>query len=535
MNPCDVEYLKAVRSICDERKIVLILDEVQTGLGRTGKLFAYEHFGIEPDIVTLAKALGGGVPIGAMLAKEEVARGFEPGSHASTFGGNPLACAAGLAALGTIIDEDLPGKATEAGAYFVKKLQSLADKYPFIKDIRGKGLMVGVELSIVDESIGNRALEAGLLMNCMGGRILRFLPPLNVTHDDIDEAVSILDKVLGESEDKSPLPITSSQKKSGLELFTDELGRSFKGRDYLTLNDFSSIEIERLLDVAAYLKAEQKAGRPQNLLRGKTLAMIFTKASTRTRVSFEVAALQLGGHAINLNPSGMQMSRGETVADTAQVLSRFVDGIMVRTYEHSDVEELSKFASIPVVNGLTDLYHPTQVLGDLLTIQEYKGKLKGLTLVYVGDGNNMAHSLMIGGAKMGMRIHINTPPGYEPFKEVVELAEGVAKENGGHIQVSNDPLTGIADADVIYTDVWTSMGQEEEAKERMRVFPPYQINSQLLSMAKKDTIIMHCLPAHRGEEITHEVMDGPNSVVFDEAENRLHAHKAILALLMGEV
>ncbi len=523
VNPCEEEYLKAVRALCDENDIVLIFDEVQTGLGRTGKLFTYEHYNVEPDIMTLAKALGGGVPIGAMLAKDNIAKGFEPGSHGSTFGGNPLSCAAGLAAMRVIVEEDLPKKAHESGIYFMSKLEELKGKYPFIKESRGKGLMIGVELDIKDESIGKRAMERGLLLNCIGGKIIRFLPPLNVTRDEIDEAIMILDEVLASSSDTSE-PETSIK----------TISSSLKGRDLLTLHDFSSEEIEKIIDVAEFLKRAQKAGRSHPILAGKTLGMVFSKASTRTRVSFEVGILQLGGHALNLSPTDMQLSRGETIADTARILSRFVDGIMIRTYAHSDVEELAKYATIPVINGLTDLYHPCQVLGDLLTIKEKKGALKGLTLLYIGDGNNVAHSLMLGCAKMGMNVYINTPSGYEPSGEVVKLATADAKEAGGSIILSSHPFTGLEDADVIYTDVWTSMGQEKEREERMRVFPPYQVNQEFLSRAKKDVIVMHCLPAHRGEEITDEVMDGPNSVVFDEAENRLHAQKAVIALLMSD-
>lgn len=311
-----------------------------------------------------------------------------------------------------------------------------------------------------------------------------------------------------------------------------KLSIDLKGRDYLTLKDFSTEEIIYLVKLSLEIKEKEKQGIRENILGGKTLAMIFQKPSTRTRVSFEIGMYQLGGQALFLNTQDLQMGRGETIADTARVLSRFADGIMIRTYDHVDVEQLAEYASIPVINGLTDLYHPTQALADLLTIYEHKGYLKGIKLSYVGDGNNMIHSLMLAGAKLGMEVNIATPKGYEPLAEVVQLSQRIAKENQGKIILSNNPQEAVENTDVIYTDTWISMGQEKEREEKINHFQGFQVNNQLVSLAKKDVIIMHCLPAHRGEEITDEVMDGPQSVVFDEAENRLHAHKGIMAAIL---
>jgi ornithine carbamoyltransferase len=306
----------------------------------------------------------------------------------------------------------------------------------------------------------------------------------------------------------------------------------FKGRDLISLHDFSQDELSCILDVAKELKAEQKAGRPHTILQGKTLGMIFTKSSTRTRVSFEVGMYQLGGHALFLSGRDIQLGRGETIADTARVLSRMVDGIMIRTFSHQEVLDLAEFATIPIINGLTDLLHPCQVLADLMTIQEHKGRLAGLKLAYIGDGNNMAHSLMFGGAKMGLHVVIASPPGYKPDPKIVALAQADAKNNGGCVEVIDDPLEAVRDADVLYTDVWASMGQEAEANERRAAFKGYQINSNALKLANQSAIVLHCLPAHRGEEITDDVIEGVQSVVFDEAENRLHAQKAIMALVI---
>lgn len=306
----------------------------------------------------------------------------------------------------------------------------------------------------------------------------------------------------------------------------------FVGRDFISLHDYTADEIAYMLQVADELKAEQKAGIAHPLLQGKTLGMIFAKSSTRTRVSFEVGVLQLGGHALFLSSRDIQLGRGEPISDTARVLSRMVDGIMIRTFSHQEVLDLAEYATVPVINGLTDLLHPAQVLADLMTIQEYKGNLKGLKLAYIGDGNNVANSLMFGGAKMGMQVVIASPPGYQPDPQILAMAQADAAACGGTIEIMDDPRLAAQDADVLYTDVWASMGQEEEAELRQQAFDGYQLNEQLLALAHPGAIVMHCLPAHRGEEITHEVLEGKHSVVFDQAENRLHAQKAIMALLM---
>ncbi|OEH87033.1 ornithine carbamoyltransferase [Desulfuribacillus stibiiarsenatis] len=305
---------------------------------------------------------------------------------------------------------------------------------------------------------------------------------------------------------------------------------NLKGKDFLTLADFSTEEILALLDLAIELKAGKG---PQKPLAGKTLGMIFQKSSTRTRVSFEVGMLQLGGHPLFLSNNDIQLGRGETIYDTAKVLSRYVDAIMIRAHGHEQVEELAKHADIPVINGLTDTYHPCQALADLQTILEHKGRLKGLKVAYIGDGNNVAHSLMIGCAKVGIDVAIATPAGYEPDAKIVERAKLIAQAHGSSVVVTNDPVEAAKNADVLYTDVWASMGQEAEQEKRVKDFAGYQIDSQLCSHAKPDFIFLHCLPAHRGEEVSAEVIDGPNSVIFDEAENRLHAQKAIMVACLS--
>ncbi|MED3563899.1 ornithine carbamoyltransferase [Bacillus xiapuensis] len=304
---------------------------------------------------------------------------------------------------------------------------------------------------------------------------------------------------------------------------------NFKGKDFLQLSDFTTEEILYLLDVAVELKSMQKQGKPHPYLSGQVLGMIFDKSSTRTRVSFEVGMMQLGGQAIFLSSKDSQLGRGESISDTAKVLSRYVDALMIRTFTHESIEEFAHHADVPVINGLTDLQHPTQVMADLLTILEHKGKLAGLKMCYIGDGyNNMAHSLLEGALKVGIDISIASPDGYMPNQAIVKNAEQIAKETGAQITITNNPIEAIQGADVVVTDVWTSMGQEAESEKRLKDFEGFQVNQDLCKHAKSDFIFLHCLPAHRGEEVTAEVIDGLHSVVFDEAENRLHAQKAIL-------
>ncbi len=306
-----------------------------------------------------------------------------------------------------------------------------------------------------------------------------------------------------------------------------------KKGDFLSLADFSSRQIWAWLQLARDLKSEWQAGGNEPILRGKVLGLLFQKPSLRTRVSFEVGMKQLGGDALYLSPQEIGLGGRESVADVARVLSRYVDGIMARVFAHEHVVELAKFSRVPVINGLSDFTHPCQGLTDLFTIWEKLGRLSGVKLTYVGDGNNVAASLMFGGSKLGMHLMLGTPPGYEPKPYVIDKAREFASESGGSITITSDPLAAAEDADVIYTDVWTSMGQEADQVRRAEIFPPFQVNKKLLAFAKPPVIVMHCLPAHRGQEITDDVADGAHSVLFDQAENRMHAQKAILVDLLG--
>lgn len=302
-------------------------------------------------------------------------------------------------------------------------------------------------------------------------------------------------------------------------------------KDFLSIADFTPKEIWALWDLAKELKAKQKASEPHPYLQGKTLGMIFMKPSTRTRISFEVGMFQLGGHALYLSPSEIGLGKREAIADVARVLSRYVDGMMARLFDHEHIVELAKYASVPVINGLTDLLHPCQIVGDMLTILEQRGSFDDLVVAYIGDGNNVANSWINMATKIPFTFRIACPEGYEPNAEIVTRAR---RANVGRIEIVRDPAVAAQGADILYTDVWASMGQEAEAEERKNVFKNYLIDGRLMAKAKPGAKFMHCLPAHRGEEVTHDVMESPASIIFEQAENRLHIQKAILVTLMGK-
>lgn len=307
-----------------------------------------------------------------------------------------------------------------------------------------------------------------------------------------------------------------------------------RGRDLVDFSDYTTEDVHALLKLAMVLKEAQKTKFPHAILAGQTLALIFEKASTRTRISFEVGMAQLGGHALFIPGETSQIGRGEPIEDTARVLSRYVDGIMIRTFEHASVQRLAEYASVPVINGLTDDHHPCQVLADMLTLLEHTGRLQGLTVTYIGDGNNMAHSWLQLAPKLGVNIRIASPPGYLPDPAIVEQAKKDAIRNHSQVLVTSDPQRAVEGTDVLYTDVWASMGDEAESEYRKLVFAEYQVNSALVRYANPAYLFMHCLPAHRGEEVTADIIDGEHSIVFDQAENRLHAQKAILSALMAD-
>ncbi|MDN7023478.1 ornithine carbamoyltransferase [Methanoculleus sp. FWC-SCC1] len=300
-------------------------------------------------------------------------------------------------------------------------------------------------------------------------------------------------------------------------------------KDFLSIADLTADDLNRLIGEAERLKALKKEGAEHALLQGRSLAMIFEKASTRTRLSFEVGMTDLGGHALFLNPHDMQLGRGEEIRDTARVLARYVDAVMIRAYHHEVIEEFARYTAVPVINGLSDKLHPCQVLADILTIRERFGSLEGLRLAWIGDGNNVCNSLLLSSALTGMEIAVASPRGYQPKDAVVEQARSA----GAKISIGHDPAAAVADADILYTDIWVSMGDEAERAARLRAFAGYTITTELIQRASPDAVVMHCLPAHRGEEITDEAIESPQSIVWDQAENRLHAQKALLVDLIG--
>lgn len=304
-------------------------------------------------------------------------------------------------------------------------------------------------------------------------------------------------------------------------------------RDFLRIPDFTRDELAGILETTARLKKENKERKPHRLLEGRSVGMLFNKSSTRTRISFEVGICQLGAQAVVLSGDKIQMGRGETTSDTAKVFSRYLDALVIRTYAHEEAEELAKAASIPVINALTDKYHPCQILSDMFTIVEKRGKLDGVKVAYIGDGNNVAHSWLLGSAVMGLDLSLACPKGYEPDARVVAEAQGLAQKSGARLEIVRDPAVAVKGADVLYTDTWVSMGQDDETETRRKAFAGFTIDSGLVQKARSGAMVMHCLPAHRGEEITSEVMDGPASAVWDQAENRLHTQKAILLKLLG--
>lgn len=307
----------------------------------------------------------------------------------------------------------------------------------------------------------------------------------------------------------------------------------FVGRDFLSMNELARSEILSLIDLGIKLKSESRKGTLKHSLTGKVVGLLFEKPSTRTRASFETAAYQLGGQAMYLRSDELQLSRGEPVKDTARILGSYLSGLVIRTYAHKNLMEFAEYSPVPIVNALSDLEHPTQIIGDMMTIVEAKGKLEGLKFVWIGDGNNVCNSWLLGGACAGMTIVASCPKGCEPEKSVVEKAKKLASQSGGKLEFVPDPQKAVIEADVLYTDVWVSMGQEKGAKRKQQKFKPFQINDKLVSKAKSDCVVMHCLPAHRGQEITDQVLEGPRSIVWQQAENKLHGARVVLDAFLG--
>lgn len=497
------DYLREAQRLCQEHNALLMFDEVQCGMGRSGKWFTYQHYGIKPDVLVLAKALGGGVPIGATLACGRAAEILEPGDHGSTFGGSPLACATALAVIDTIEHQDLLEHVTHIGNLLATGLAAMG------LTVTGKGLMIGAALDKpIAKDLVKKCFEKKLIINATDDYTLRFVPPLIVTEDQIVHALGILAEAMS-----VPAPMIP---RSGVR--AKALVKPL--HDVLSIDDLSTAQIEEVIDLAVYSKQRRRiAPSVINPVENRTVAMVFEKQSLRTRVSFETAIVELGGHPVYLGKGDIAMGARDSVADVAQNLSRWCNLIVARLYWHKHLVELAEEANVPVINALTEWEHPCQALADMQTIQENFGQDK-VKIAYIGDGNNVARSLAKLATRIGYPVTICGP---ENFR--LEPMEGLTQ--------TTDIEEGLDGAQVVYTDVWVSMGDEHEQEHRLKVFEPYQVNGRLMSIAEKDAIFLHCLPARRGFEVTTEVIDGPQSKVVDQAENRLHAQKALIQKILG--
>ncbi len=502
--PVSEAYLRLARELADRFGALLIFDEIQTGIGRTGTWFAFEHTGVRPDVLCLAKGLGGGVPIGACLARCEAATSLQPGEHGSTFGGNPLACAASLAVLDTIEHEALLEQVQAVGQVFKEGVAALGG--PVI-EVRGRGLMLGVELKepTAREAV-QKAFARGLIVNATGETTLRLVPPLILTEEQARRAIQILGEVLGVRE---AVPARAKPSPRGAAL-----------RDVLSIDDLSADQIEEILSLAAFEKQRRKLA-PSMIapVENRSVAMVFEKPSLRTRFSFETGIRELGGHAIYLTKSDIGLGQRESIRDVAQNLSRWSVAIVARLYWHRQILELAEHADVPVVNALTEWEHPCQALADLMTIRESFGEER-VKITYVGDGNNVARSLAKLAQKLGYPFAICGPQNFR-----LEDLKG--------IEQTDDLREGLREASAVYTDVWISMGDEHEQEHRLKVFAEYQVSSDVMKLADRKAIFLHCLPAHRGYEVTDEVIDSNQSKVVDQAENRLHAQKALMQKVLG--
>jgi ornithine carbamoyltransferase len=504
VHPLTTEFLQEARRLATENGALLVLDEVQTGIGRTGTWFCFQQHGIVPDVLVLAKGLGGGVPIGACLARGAAADLFEPGDHGSTFGGNALSCAAGLAVLDTIEHQDLIENAKRVGAYFMEGLRHLGGP---VVDVRGAGLMIGVGLDKpIARDVVNACMEKHLIINATDEHSLRFVPPLILKEDQVDRALNVLAEVLG-----VPAPKIAA---------TIHVRRPKQLHDVLAMDDLTPSDAEEILAHAAYLKERRRlAPAVIQPVEGRTVALVFEKPSLRTRVSFESAIHELGGHAIHLGKQDIGMGTREAIKDVSENLSKWCSAIVARLYWQRDLVAMAEFADVPVINALTEMEHPCQALADMLTVKEIFGDEK-VKITYVGDGNNVARSLAKLATGLGYPFTICGP---ENFR--LEAIDGMTQ--------TSDLEEGMDGAMVVYTDVWVSMGDEHEQEHRMKVFGEYQVNQRVMEMASPEAVFLHCLPARRGYEVTDDVIDGKQSRVNDQAENRLHAQKALLMRVLG--
>ncbi len=503
--PLSTEFLKEAERLCREHDALLMLDEVQIGMGRSGSWFCFQQHGLKPDVLILAKGLGGGVPIGMCVVAGKATNILEPGDHGATFGGSPISAAAGLAVVDTIEHTDLLEHVKAVGKLFQDGLKQLSP----VAEVRGRGLMIGAVLEKpIARDVVRECFERKLIINATDEHTLRFLPALIISPEQIQQALSILAEVLGVA---APKPVAVS---------TDARVTHKPYGDILAIDDLLDSQLEDVLDLASYLKQRRKlAPSAITPVEGRTVAMVFEKSSLRTRVSFEAALHEVGAHPVYLTKADIGIGSRESMKDVASNLSRWCNLVVARLYWHKDIQVLADHCDVPVINALTELEHPCQALADMLTIREKFGEEK-VKITYVGDANNVSRSLAKIATRMGYPMTICGPENFrlEPMPGLHQTASLEEALNGSK---------------VVYTDVWVSMGDEHEQEHRMKVFQSFQVSERVMGMADPKAIFMHCLPARRGLEVTDGVMDGSQSVIYDQAENRLHAQKALIYRVLG--
>lgn len=502
--PLSPSFLQEASRLAREHNALLSIDEVQTGIGRTGKWFGFQHHELKPDVVCLAKGLGSGLPIGAVLVDGEATKLLEPGDHGTTFGGSPLVSAVALAVLETIEHEGLMERAVRLGELFRSALAG----FKCVTEVRGQGLMIGATLDRpIAKDVVLKCFEKRLILNATDESNLRIVPPLIIQEEQAEQALTILAEVLGEE-----MP--------AIKVAVVRVERPVAYGDVLGIDSLTDGQLEEVLDLAAFDKSRRKLA-PSVLapVEDRSVAMVFEKPSLRTRVSFETAIQELGGHPIYLSKDDIGMGARESIRDVATNLSRWCRVVVARLYWHRDIEKLADECDVPVVNALTEWEHPCQALADMQTIRETFGDEK-VKITYVGDGNNVARSLAKLALRLGYPFTLCGPANFQ-----LEAMDGLVQ--------TPDLKEGLQDAKVVYTDVWVSMGDEHEQEHRLKVFEKYQVDSGVMRLAHPEAIFLHCLPARRGYEVTDDVMDGPQSRVVDQAENRLHAQKALLQKVLG--
>lgn len=503
--PVSTEFMKEAERLCREHDAFLMLDEVQIGMGRSGNWFCFQEHGVRPDVLCLAKGLGGGVPIGMCVTAGKASTVLVPGDHGATFGGSPISAAAGLAVVDTIQHTDLLEHVKVVGKMLQEGLRQLEP----IEEVRGKGLMIGAILKKpIARDVVRECFERKLIINATDEHTLRLLPPLIVSPEQVQHALSVIAEVLGV---EAPKPVTvGTQPKVTKKPYGD----------LLSIDDLVDSQLEDVLDLAAYLKQRRKlAPSAITPVEGRTVAMVFEKSSLRTRVAFEAALHEVGAHPVYLSKSDIGIGSRESMKDVAANLSRWCNMVVARLYWHRDLITLADHCDVPVINALTEWEHPCQALADMLTIREKFGEEK-VKITYVGDANNVARSLAKIATRLGYPMTVCSPENFrlDPMPGLHQTAN------------LEEALT---DAKVVYTDVWVSMGDEHEQEHRLKVFQSFQVNERVMGMADQKAIFMHCLPARRGLEVTDGVMDGSQSVIYDQAENRLHAQKALLHRVLG--